>query len=545
MYIKLNNISYSHGDMEKLFSDLNFVISDYKTALIGDNGTGKSTLLKMITGEVKPDSGTIVQEGNVILFPQDFSVYNNKTVAEVLSVKEKLSSLEKIIAGSSNEKDYEVLNDEWDLTERITEIFSEAKLKGINLDREFNTLSGGEKSRLLFASLLLNKPDFALLDEPTNHLDSDSRNILYSLIKKYKRGLLIVSHDRELLNLMEEIIELSSKGIKIYGGNFDFYKEQKRIETEAAQNTFDALNQQYSKSLKEKQSALEKHARRSAAGKKKIESGSIPRIAKKKLQDNSMKTIARLKNSHNQKKGDIKKKLSEAKENLENANSIIIDVTPSPVHSKKKILEVTDLNNRFLNSENNLWKENISFSISGNERWSIGGANGSGKSVLLKIIIGELIPIMGEVKLNSINIAFLDQNMEILNGELSVFENLKKYSDKNSETEIPDYELRIKLARFLFRGEDAFKKAKFLSGGEKMRAGIACVLASGKPPELLILDEPSNNLDLKSIKELTEALSQYKGALIVVSHDKQFLNEIHIEKQLLISLSEKPKTIIN
>ncbi len=544
MHIKLNNILYTHADKEKLFSKLSFAIPDNKSALTGDNGTGKTTLLRIIAGEIQPDEGTVVREGSLSYFPQDFSVYNDNTVAEVLSVKEKLLSLEKILSGNSTEADYEILNDEWDLKERITEIFFEAKLEGINLDRKFDTLSGGEKSRLLFASLLLNKPDFALLDEPTNHLDSESRNILYSLIRKYKSGLLIVSHDRELLNLMEEIIELSSKGIKTYGGNFEFYKEQKRIETEAAQNFYDALNRQYTKSVKEKYAALEKQAKRSVTGKKKLESGSIPRIAKKKLQDNSMKTITRLKNSHSQKADGIKSKLTEAKENLENANSIIIDTASSHIPIKKKILDVTDLNFKFPVVENYLWKENINFGISGNERWSISGINGSGKSVLLKLITGELIPSEGKINLHSSNFAFLDQNVSILERELTVYENLKKYSDKNSKTKIPEHELRIKLARFLFRGEDAFKKAKYLSGGEKMRAGIACILASGNVPELLILDEPSNNLDLKSLEELTSAINQYNGALLIVTHDKQFLDDLKIEKELIISRTEKPKTII-
>lgn len=545
MHIKLNNISYSHADKEKLFSDLSFSVSDNKTGLIGNNGTGKSTLLKLITGEVKPDSGTVVREGSIVLFPQDFSIYTNKSVAEVLSVKEKLCSLEKILAGTSTPNDYVVLNDEWDLNERINEIFSEAKLTGINLERRFDALSGGEKSRLLFASLLLNKPDFALLDEPTNHLDTESRNILYSHLKKYKRGLLIVSHDRELLNLMEEIIELSSKGIKTYGGNFEFYKEQKQIETEAAWNTYNTLNQQYNKSKKEKKAALEKQDKSSARGKKKMESGGIPKIAKNYLQDSSMKTLSRLKKSHSQKTDEIKNKLSEAKERLENTSSINIDMNSNETPLRKIILEVKDINFKFPETENFLWKENICFTISGSQRWSIGGVNGSGKSVLLKLITGELSPTSGKVNLHANNTAFLDQNMDVLEDELTIFENLKKYADKNTEVKIPEHELRIKLARFLFRGEDAFNKAKFLSGGEKLRAGIACVLASGNTPELLILDEPSNNLDLKSLEELTNALNQYKGALLVVSHDKQFLDEIKIERQFQISRTEKPKFIIN
>jgi len=544
MYIKLNNISYSHTNKENLFSNLSFAISHNKIALIGDNGTGKSTLLKIIAGELNIDAGSIVREGSLVYFPQDFSIYNNKTVAEVLSVKEKLSSLEKILSGISNQNDYEILNDEWDLPERINEIFREAKLSDIALDRKFDTLSGGEKSRLLFASLLLNKPDFALLDEPTNHLDRESRTLLYSLIKNYKRGLLVVSHDRELLNLMNEINELSSKGIRSYGGNYDFYKEQKEIETEAAQNTYEALNQQYIKSVKEKTAALEKQAKRSAAGKKKMEAGGIPKIAKNYLQDSSMKTLSRLKKSHLQKTDEIETKLSGAKENLEKPNAINIDLNSKDIPSQKMILEVKDLNFRFENTGNFLWKDNINFVISGAERWGIAGTNGSGKSVLLKLILGKLRPSAGEIKLYSRNSAFLDQDVEILDNELSIYENLKNYSAKLSEEKIPEHELRIRLARFLFRGEDAFKKVNLLSGGEKIRAGLACIMAPGNSPDLLVLDEPSNNLDLKSIMELTDTLNSYKGAMLIVSHDKQFLNEIQISKQLLISKMGKHKLII-
>ncbi|MBS1493472.1 MAG: ABC-F family ATP-binding cassette domain-containing protein [Bacteroidetes bacterium] len=543
MHIKLNNISYSYANNEPLFTYISFAVSYNKTALIGDNGTGKSTLLKIISGEIIPNEGSVISEGSIVMLPQDFSIYNNQTVAEVLSIKEKLSSLENILVGNSTQFDYEILNEEWDLPERIKDIFCEAKLEEINLERRFDTLSGGEKSRLLFASLLLNKPDFALLDEPTNHLDTDSRNILYSLIKNYRRGLLIVSHDRELLNLMDEINELSPKGMKTYGGNYDFYKEQKQIEREAALNTFEALNQQHKKSIKEKNAALEKQAKRAAAGKKKMKTGGIPKIAKNYLQDNSMKTLTRLKDSHSEKIETINSKLIAAKEKLENSNSLMIDLNSSEIPSQKMILEVKDLNFKFGDSENFLWKENINFSISGSERWSIAGINGCGKSVLLQLILGKFHTSEGEIKLHSKNTVFLDQNVEILDSELSVYENLKNYSDKFSEEKIPEHELRIRLARFLFRGEDAFKKVKVLSGGEKIRAGLACIMASGTMPELLILDEPSNNLDLKSLEELTGTLNSYKGALLVVSHDKRFLNEIQIEKQLVISRTEKHKQI--
>lgn len=540
MHIKLHNISYLHADKEKLFNNLSLSISKTKAGLIGENGTGKTTLLKIITGKLNADEGTVIREANVVLFPQDFSSFNNKTVAEVLGVKEKLESLEKILSGTADEKDFEIIGDDWNLNENINEVFSEAKLSDIELSRNFNSLSGGEKSRLLFSSLMLNKPDFALLDEPTNHLDTASREILYSLIKKYSGGLLIVSHDRELLNLMDEIVELTRKGIKTYGGNYDFYKEQKQIEAQAALENLNSANLEYKKALKEKKKALERQEIKMSKAKPKAIAEGVTKAARDYLQNKSMKTLSRLKNTHIQKTESLEQKLNVAKEKIEQENKIIIDIKEQQKNYIKKILDVENVNYKFQDKDF-LWKNNVSFSLNSRERLNIAGVNGCGKSLLLKLITGELVPCQGKIQLFNKNYAFLDQNMEILEKSLTIYDNVKKFAG----SKIPEHEIRIKLARFLFRGNDVFKKIEQLSGGEKMRAGIACLMASENIPQLLILDEPSNNLDIKSVEELSSALNQYIGALIIVSHDKTFIRELNIEKQLLLSRKQEHKLIIN
>jgi len=539
MHIKLNNISYLHADKEKLFNNLSLSISKSKAGLVGDNGTGKTTLLKIIADEKFPSEGSVIREGSVVLFPQDFSVFSQKSVAEVLQVKEKLESLEKILNGNGSEKDFEIIGEDWNLHEKIREIFSEAKLN-IELSRNFNTLSGGEKSRLLFSSLMLNKPDFALLDEPTNHLDSASREILYSLIRNYHGGLLIVSHDRELLNLMDEIIELTGKGIKIYGGNYDFYKEQKEIEAQAAIETLNSASIEYKKALKEKKKAIERQEIKMSKAKPKAIAEGVTKAARDYLQNKSMKTFSRLKNSHNQKTESLEERLKDAKEKIEQSNKIIIDVNGQEKIYKKKILEVENVNYKLSDLEI-LWKHNVSFALNSGERLNIAGVNGSGKSLLLKMITGELQTSHGSIHLLTKDIAFLDQNMEILDNNLNIFDNVKKFADSKT----PEHELRIKLARFLFRGDDVFKKVSSLSGGEKMRAGIACLMAAKNAPKLLILDEPSNNLDIKSTEELTSALNQYADSLIIVSHDKIFLKDLNIQKQLVLSREDEYKLIIN
>jgi ATPase subunit of ABC transporter with duplicated ATPase domains len=540
MHIKLNNISYLHADKEKLFDNLSLSISKSKAGFVGDNGTGKTTLLKIISGDNIQSEGSVIREGSIVIFPQDFSSFSQKSIAEVLQVKEKLESLEKILNGNSSEKDFEIIGEDWNLHEKIKEVFSEAKLYNIELSRKFDTLSGGEKSRLLFSSLMLNKPDFALLDEPTNHLDSASREILYSLIKNYNGGLLIVSHDRELLNLMDEIIELASKRIKIYGGNYDFYKEQKEIEAQAAVETLNFANIEYKKALKEKKKAIERQEIKMSKAKPKAIAEGVTNAARDYLQNKSMKTFSRLKNSHNQKTESHEERLKNAKEKIEQSNKIIIDVNSQEKIYHKKILEVENVNYELSDLEL-LWKHNVSFALNRGERLNIVGVNGSGKTLLLKMITGEVHSSTGSINVLTKDIAFLDQNMDILDNDLNIFENVKKFADGKT----PEHELRIKLARFLFRGDNVFKKVSSLSGGEKMRAGIACLMAAKHAPKLLILDEPSNNLDIKSTEELTSALNQYNGALLIVSHDKIFLKDLNIRKRLVLSREDEHKLIIN
>lgn len=540
MHIKLNNISYLHADKEKLFSNLNLSVIKSKAGLIGENGTGKTTLLRIISGDKIASRGTVIREGKIVLFPQDFSSFYNQTVSEVLLVKDKIESLDKIFNGSGNEKDFEIIGEDWNLYERIKKIFAEAKLNNINLSRGFDTLSGGEKSRLLFSSLMLNKPDFALLDEPTNHLDAVSREILYSLIKNYSGGLLIVSHDRTLLNLMDEIIELTPKGVKLYGGNYDFYKEQKEIQAQAAIETLSSVNIEYKKALKEKRKSLERQEIRMSRGKTKAIAEGVVKSTRDYLQNKSMQTFSRLKNTHTQKVDSLQERLNEAKERIEQNNKIIIDVHEQKKNYNKKILDVEGVNFNLSNS-GFLWKHNISFVLNSGERLNIAGINGCGKSLLLKLITGEIKPSLGSIQLLTKNIAFLDQNINLLERDLSIFDNVKKFAGNKT----PEHEIRIKLARFLFRGDDVFKKIEQLSGGEKMRAGIACLMAAESVPELLILDEPSNNLDIKSVEELTSALNQYNGALIIVSHDRTFLGELNIQRQLLLSREAEHKLMEN
>jgi len=226
------DLSYSIGSRQ-LFNNLTISFGKEKTGLIGRNGTGKSTLIKLLMGFLKPDAGSVYRNCKIGYLPQDFITYSYQSIADVLGIKRKLCSLERIESGDGSVHDYDIVGDDWDVVSRTEALFAKLGLSHLNLHRKMGSLSGGETTRVVFASLFLSRPDFLILDEPTNNLDRDSRQALYDLITEFKGGILVVSHDRKLLSLMDQIVELTSLGVKTYGGNYEQYVAQKESEQQA------------------------------------------------------------------------------------------------------------------------------------------------------------------------------------------------------------------------------------------------------------------------------------------------------------------------
>lgn len=527
--IAINNLNYSLPNGQHIFNNLVYTFAAEKIGLIGKNGIGKSTLLKLITGEFAPNSGSVNIIGKVAYCPQNYSIYAEQTIAEILAIQPKLEALDRIIQGSSNIIDFEILDEDWNIRERVNEQLSKFELR-LDLMRKIDSLSGGEITRLMLAKQFISNPDFIILDEPTNNLDLKSRNLLYKAVAEWSGGLLIVSHDRQLLNLMDKIVAITALGIKTYGGNFNAYVEQKTLEQDAVARQLEDAKKQINKISASVQKTLEQHAKRQAMGNKLRKKGGQPKILLNAMANRSSKTQSAMAIQKEHLITDAQKKLVAAKERVEINPEIKISIPKTFVPENKLVLQIKNLT--FGHEKQEPIINDFDLTIQGAERIAITGDNGSGKTTLLKLIIGELKPKSGNIIWGINQVRYLDQRVNLLDPNTSVLDNFRNFNP-----DVTENNARTFLAQFLFRNVTALKLVKDLSGGEKLRALLACILMAKDPPQLLILDEPTNHLDFESIASIESALKNYQGAILVVSHDEQFINNIGITRIVRTPLS--------
>lgn len=505
-----------------IFTNLNLVFSTQKTGLVGRNGIGKSTLIKLITGELSPSSGTIRIEGTIAYVPQSVHLVTNMTVAGLLGYQDKIQALHRIQHGSVDEHDYTIINDDWSIEERISQQLNALGLGELSMDQSMAMLSGGEVTRLLLAKAFLADADFLLFDEPTNHLDRTSRQQLYQAIKQWQKGLIVISHDRTLLNLMDEIIELTSLGASCYGGNYDAYQNQKDIEKLAKQLQLHDAKRLLKKTKTTIQSSHEKHEKKQSYGRKLRRSGSIDKMTANSKKGRSERSQSKMLIKEERLMNQAETQLQTAKEKIDISEEIHVDLPATKVPNGKIIVEIEDLCFSYPNSNNTII-QHLDLLIQGPQRIALVGNNGSGKTTLIKLLLKELQPQSGKIYIGTDYVRYLDQNTSLLKSDLSILANFLLLNPDANEND--SYRC---LAQFLFRNTQANKLVKNLSGGEKLRALLACVLMSKQPPQLLILDEPTNHLDLQSVNGIESALKNYQGAMIVISHDERFLKTIEI-----------------
>lgn len=518
------NISYSFDD-NHLFSNLTISLGKQKTGLVGRNGIGKSTLIKILVGLVKPTEGAINHHGSIGYLPQDFSYHALQSIAAILEIDKKIEALERITSGIGTEHDTQVLGTDWDIIERTTALFDQLGLGHLELTRTIGSLSGGETTRVFLARLLLQNPDFLILDEPTNNLDQESREALYATIANFKGGILVVSHDRKLLSFMDAILELTSLGLTTYGGNYAAYVKQKQLEQEAHERQIVDAEKTLKKTKKIAQLTKERHEQRAAKGNKLRHTGAEDTILLNIMKSTSEKTKSRIERQTDKQIDSAREKLSTAKAQLEQNELLHFELEATRVHNTKKVLEITDL--AFAYPDCAPIIQNFNLVLMGPKRIAITGLNGSGKTTLLKSIMHQLTPTSGSIFVGVEHYAYLDQRLSILDHHASILENFKRLNPSVKETDC-----RLRLAAFLFSNEAALQTVGTLSGGEKMRAALACILMGQTPSQLILLDEPTNNMDLESIASMENALQDYQGALIVVSHDEMFLENIGIKEKI-------------
>lgn len=529
MSIIIKDLSYTHTDKEVLFSNLNLIInSGEKTALTGNNGCGKSTLMRILAGEAAPSAGSVHCSGHLYYVPQHFGQYDGRTVAQVLGIDRKLTALHAILNGDTAEEHFARLDNDWNIEERTQAVLHAWHLNGISLLRPLEGLSGGEKTRLFLAGMELKEPDTLLLDEPTNHLDTAGRKRLYDFVHRTSATVLVISHDRTLLNLLPAICELSRNGLACYGGNYDFYKEQKEVHRNALQQQLEEKEKALRLARKTAREMEERKARQNTRGEKASIKKGIPRILLGGLKNHAENSSSKLSNVHAEKTDKIQQEITNLKGSLPQTNKLKTDFNASALHTGKILVTAQNINFHYPDSNTNLWTVPLSFQLRSGNRFCIKGDNGSGKTTLLKLITGELTPTGGTIERADFTYIYLDQEYSLIQNEYTVSEQAEAFNLRH----LPEHETKTILNRYLFPQDVWNKPCSKLSGGEKMRLAFCCLMIADNTPDLFILDEPTNNLDIESIEIITATIRNYQGTVLAVSHDRDFLKETGIEQEI-------------
>ena len=529
MSIIIKDLSYTHTDKEVLFSNLNLIInSGEKTALTGNNGCGKSTLMRILAGEAAPSAGSVHCSGHLYYVPQHFGQYDGRTVAQVLGIDRKLTALHAILNGDTAEEHFARLDNDWNIEERTQAVLHAWHLNGISLLRPLEGLSGGEKTRLFLAGMELKEPDTLLLDEPTNHLDTAGRKRLYNFVHRTSATVLVISHDRTLLNLLPAICELSRNGLACYGGNYDFYKEQKEVHRNALQQQLEEKEKALRLARKTAREMEERKARQNTRGEKASIKKGIPRILLGGLKNHAENSSSKLSNVHAEKTDKIQQEITNLKGSLPQTNKLKTDFNASALHTGKILVTAQNINFHYPDSNTNLWTVPLSFQLRSGNRFCIKGDNGSGKTTLLKLITGELTPTGGTIERADFTYIYLDQEYSLIQNEYTVSEQAEAFNLRH----LPEHETKTILNRYLFPQDVWNKPCSKLSGGEKMRLAFCCLMIADNTPDLFILDEPTNNLDIESIEIITATIRNYQGTVLAVSHDRDFLKETGIEQEI-------------
>ncbi len=502
-----------------LFDNLSLSLGRERLGVVGRNGAGKTTLLDLIQGLVPPAEGTVSRNGSVGRLEQTPST--NGSIAQALGVADDIERLDRILEGRATEND--LAEADWTLEGRIEAAFADVGLRPLDPRHPIRKLSGGERTRLGLARLILAAPDLILLDEPTNHLDAEGRRLVNEVVEHWAGGAVVVSHDRSLLRRMDRILDLSSLGPRLYGGGWDLYAERKAIEIEAADRDLESARRNADQTARRAQAATERQARRDRAGKLSRRHSSDPKILLDARAQQAEATGARLARANDRRAEETEDALFEARSRVESLRTLAPPMPPTGLTVGRKVLELQAV--EILAGDRGLVGP-LDLSLVGPDRLAITGSNGSGKSSLLRVMAGLQGPDAGTVS-RPVEAAALDQDAALLRPQETLLNAFRRINPDST----PNH-AQAALARFLFRNTAAQRTVQSLSGGERLRAALACVLSGARPPQLLILDEPTNHLDLESLTAVERAVAAYDGALVIVSHDEDFLKGVGIQRRL-------------
>lgn len=517
----LHQVTCQFPTGDTLFGPLNLTLEPSLCALVGRNGSGKTRLLRLLAGLDEPATGHIERFGSHAWVAQQHVISSQTTLAELLGYDAIFTARKRIDSGDYQPDDLALLDGYWDIAERLSEAFINATLPPFEPDKPAIELSGGERIRALLCGAFTAGADFLLLDEPTNHLDRQGRAWFYDQLSRYQGGVLVASHDRELLEQVPRILELSASGLRSYGGNYADYQAQRDAEQQAARAALEHAATERKRTRARMQKEHDDSQRRSAKTLRTVDTLNIASFERVKYKGAAKERIGSWKKQHSEQNEALNAAVNKARERVEDDNPVMFTLPGSQIPEGKQVLVLEDLVLQHVPVPPLNWR------MDGPMRVALKGPNGCGKSTLLKTLLGEVAPRSGSCKV-SVSCAYLDQHLSRLDLSQSVMTHLYL-----SHTPLEEGVLRTRLAQLQLGADKVMLPLAALSGGERLKAALACVLWRAEATQLLLLDEPTNHLDLASVQAIEAALAGFHGALLVVSHDEAFLSGLTLTHELV------------
>ena len=521
--IALDGAAYGLPDGRLLFSNLHQQFDARPTGLVGRNGVGKTVLARILAGQLAPSPGRCVRRGAVYYLAQQVAPAPGATVADLAGMRPVLDALDRIAAGSVAVADFDLVGERWDLPQLLRQELDRNGLGQYDTTTQAGVLSGGEAMRVALLGAMLSGADFLILDEPSNHLDRPSRQALIAQLQRWTGGLLVISHDRQLLNAMARIVELSPSGLRSYGGNYDFYAACKAQERQTAQGELDQRKHERQREEQAMRTQRERQARRQARGARQGQEANQARVLLGRQKERSESSAGKLRQQQDAVREQLADRVRAAAQQVQDEAEIVLHALPRAPVTQRRLVQLDAVALPFVPAAT----RHISLSLNGQQRVGVVGANGCGKSTLLKVLAGLLAPQDGVCNVVDERV-YLDQRLANLDPARTVLEQLTAVNRTTSAGTLRTYLAQL--------GLDATRIAipsGALSGGERLKAALACVLYAEPPAPLLLLDEPGNHLDLPSIAALETMLRSYAGGLVVVSHDAAFLDRLNLTHRLL------------
>ena len=513
-YFVLHQLTCQFADGETLFGPLDLAFDRQRCGLVGRNGVGKTQLLRPIAGLDRPGNGHVESHAAVAYVAQQPEIAADTTLAQLLGYGEAFAALARLEQGRPLADDIDRLEGRWDLHDRLQNAFAAAGLPAFDPLRSASSLSGGERMRAALCGALLGEADFLLLDEPTNHLDSVGRAWLYQQLDQWRGGLLIASHDRQLLAHMERIVELTPGALRSYGGNYDDYRRQRDTEQQAARADLEHAREERRRTRARQQKEHDMSQRRSAQTLRVVDTLNIASFERVAYKSAAKESLGTLRKQHQDRRDSLDAAVREAYQRVEEEQPVLLALPGSEVNANKQVLVLERLQLPFVSAPP------LDLRIDGPMRVALTGPNGCGKSTLLKSVLGQLTALSGHCHC-PLSTAYLDQTLSQLDPNLSVMEHLGL-----QDSPLAEGALRTRLAQLQLGADRIALPLGSLSGGERLKAALACALWRRQPAQLLLLDEPTNHLDLASSLAIETALADFPGAMLVVSHDEDFLQAL-------------------